>query len=82
MGTVETIAFMAQIADLPFAEVERPLYKARCADIPKGVTNDQSVQVVIRYIEARPNRMHEPFRILALEGIVDAWPCRGGTNSR
>jgi len=70
VGTVETIAFMA------------PALKARCADIPKGVTNDQSVQVVIRYIEARANRMHESFRFLALEAIVDAWPCRGGTNGR
>src|SRR6266550_2415689 len=48
----------------------------RCADIPRDVTYEQMVRVVIRYIEARPNRMHEPFRSLALEAIVGAWPCR------
>lgn len=66
VGTVETLNFMT-----PTLKRERG-----CADIPRGVTNDQTVRVVIRYIEARPNRMHESFRLLALEAILNAWPCR------
>jgi Rap1a immunity proteins len=48
--------------------------KAIC--VPRGVTTGQGFKVVIAYIEARPARMHEPFRGLALEALRDAWPCR------
>ena len=47
-----------------------------CVEIPNGVENGQIVRVVVRYIEARPNRMHEQFSALALEAIFDAWPCK------
>jgi Rap1a immunity proteins len=42
---------------------------------PKGVSIGQAVAVVIKYIEARPERMHEPFADLALEALKAAWPC-------
>jgi Rap1a immunity proteins len=32
--------------------------------------------VVIKYIEARPERMHEQFGKLALEALTAAWPCK------
>ena len=48
----------------------------KCADIPHPVTIDQIVSVVVQYIDARPNRMHERFRTLAFEALSDAWPCR------
>jgi hypothetical protein len=40
---------------------------------PKGVTTGQAVAVVVKYIEARPERMHEDFGILALEALTAAW---------
>jgi Rap1a immunity proteins len=43
---------------------------------PKGVTNNQVVAVVVKYIEARPERMHEPFGDLAFEALTAAWPCK------
>jgi hypothetical protein len=43
---------------------------------PKGVTTNQAVAVVVKYIEARPERMHEDFRALALEALIAAWPCK------
>jgi hypothetical protein len=43
---------------------------------PKGVTNSQAVAVVVKYIEARPERMHEPFGDLAIEALTAAWPCK------
>jgi hypothetical protein len=43
---------------------------------PKGATISQSVALVVKYIEARPERMHEPFGVLALEALKAAWPCK------
>jgi hypothetical protein len=44
--------------------------------LPQGLTNNQAVAVVIKYIEARPERMHEPFGLLAMEAMKAAWPCK------
>src|SRR5262249_16117225 len=35
----------------------------------------QLARVVINYIEARPQRMHEDFRRLTMEAFHNAWPC-------
>ena len=45
---------------------------------PSDVILRQAVQMVIAYIDARPERMNENFKKLAIEAIHDAWPC--GTN--
>jgi Rap1a immunity proteins len=42
------------------------------------MTLRQVVQIVISYIDARPERMNESFKKLVIEAIRDAWPC--GTN--
>jgi Rap1a immunity proteins len=41
-----------------------------------GVTNRQAMAVVVKYIEARPERMHEHFGLLAVEALTAAWPCK------
>jgi Rap1a immunity proteins len=46
-----------------------------CAHIPKRVTLADEVEVVVRYIEARPERLDQSFRQLAVEALADAWPC-------
>jgi hypothetical protein len=43
---------------------------------PNGVTTGQAVAVVVKYIEARPERTHEDFGKLALEALTAAWPCK------
>jgi Rap1a immunity proteins len=43
---------------------------------PKGVSIGQAVAVVIKYIEAGPERMHEQFGDLAIEALMAAWPCK------
>ena len=43
---------------------------------PKGVSIGQAVTVVINYIEARPERMHEDFGKRAVEALMAAWPCK------
>ena len=40
------------------------------------MTTNQAIAVVVKYIEARPERMHEDFRALALEALTAAWPCK------
>jgi Rap1a immunity proteins len=40
------------------------------------VTTVQSVAVVIKYIEARPQRMQENFGRLAVAAMQAAWPCK------
>jgi hypothetical protein len=44
--------------------------------VPQGVDNDQMLRVVIRYVDARPQRHHESFALLALEALAAAWPCK------
>ena len=44
--------------------------------MPSGVTYEQGVRIVIAYIEARPQRMHESFGNLAHEALTAAWPCK------
>jgi hypothetical protein len=46
------------------------------ACLPEGVTNKQAVVVAIKYVEARPERMHEHFGTLVLEALTAAWPCK------
>jgi Rap1a immunity proteins len=47
-----------------------------CVHIPEQATGGQVARVVVRYMEQRPNRLHEPFGLLAAEALKDAWPCR------
>jgi Rap1a immunity proteins len=44
--------------------------------LPPAATQRQAVSVVVQYIDARPARMHEDFRKLALEAMKTAWPCQ------
>jgi hypothetical protein len=38
-------------------------------------------RVVVLYVEAQPQRMHEDFRQLTLEAFHNAWPCKSGALS-
>jgi hypothetical protein len=46
-----------------------------CLDIPLEVNVERAAQIVIRYVDARPQRIHEPFIPLVFEALHDAWPC-------
>src|SRR5271163_2426620 len=48
--------------------------KAFCA--PEATNNLERVRVIIAYIEARPERTKEDFRLLANEAMARAWPCK------
>jgi hypothetical protein len=53
-----------------------------CMQVPPEVSPDQVAQIVVRYVEARPQRMQEPLIWLALEAIQEAWPCTPDFDSR
>ena len=42
---------------------------------PEGANLEQVLRVVVRYIDQRPDRTHERFENLALEAVLEAWPC-------
>ena len=65
VGTVETFSLLVRILPPPLNSCP-----------PNGVTTGQEVRVIIAYIEARPQRMHEDFKVLALEAWHQAWPCK------
>jgi hypothetical protein len=67
VGLIDGIALM--MSDFPPEEKE----KTSCP--PRKVKLEQTVRAVITYIEARPERMHENFKMLVIEAIHDAWPC-------
>jgi hypothetical protein len=48
----------------------------RCIDIPENVSDRQLVEAVVLYVEARPERMQEQFRVLAVQALFDTWPCK------
>jgi hypothetical protein len=61
----------------PTRAPEMDLWRKRlCIDMPVGATLGQSVRIVVAYIDARPERMHELFDGLALEALRTAWPCK------
>ena len=41
---------------------------------PSNITARQLARVVLQYIEAQPERMHEDFRALTLQAFHKAWP--------
>jgi hypothetical protein len=63
-GSITSLSFVGEI-----------LSSTRRFCFPQNVTNEQMVRVVVAYIEARPARMHEDYRNLALEALREAWPC-------
>src|SRR5438132_11719259 len=65
VGTIDAIGFM--MSEFPPEEKE----KSSCPS--SKVKLEQIVRVVITYIEARPELMHENFKTLVIEAIHYAW---------
>jgi hypothetical protein len=57
-----------------------PHYSWMCMRIPKSATIAQIARVVVRYIEARPERLHESFFQLTVEAGHNAWPCNSASD--
>lgn len=46
--------------------------------VPAGavITGNQAQRVVIRWLEMHPEKLHLDFKELAMEALVNTWPCR------
>jgi hypothetical protein len=72
------------LRDIPQFEIGRCMGMVDALDVisgrvfcpPEKSTSGQRVRVVVSYIEARPEKMHEDFRALALLALATAWPCK------
>jgi hypothetical protein len=42
----------------------------------RAITRAQTRQVVVRYLENHPEKLHLDIRLLALEAMREAWPCK------
>lgn len=42
---------------------------------PEGGAITQAARVFVKFLEQHPERLHEDFRMLALEAMHEAWPC-------
>ena len=51
-----------------------PVYMRFC--MPADASLGQSIQVIVGYVDAQPERHHEQFITLALEGLQMEWPCK------
>jgi Rap1a immunity proteins len=84
LGTVLGLAHVAKYSVVSSAAFSGPGKSRamkehwRCVDIPSDASQAELMHAVVGYIEARPKRLHESFRTLALEGLFDAWPCKSG----
>ena len=54
--------------------VARDAYAPRIC-LPREVTDEQIVRVVVQYIDSQPARLHEDFVVLAIEALRKTWPC-------
>jgi Rap1a immunity proteins len=54
--------------------VARDAYAPRIC-LPREVTDEQIVKVVVQYIDSQPARLHEDFVLLAMEALRKTWPC-------
>jgi hypothetical protein len=66
-GMIVMFAFMSPFLD--------SYSYAGCTEFPNNVTVQQVARVIVRYIEARPQRIHESFMALVIEALHEAWPC-------
>jgi hypothetical protein len=66
VGLIEGLAVFSP--DLP--------YERHRACPPDDTTVAQLATVVVRWIDQWPQRWHEDFRVLALEAMHEAWPCK------
>jgi hypothetical protein len=64
-GVVHGLAYVGKILPAELIFCAPPTSDAR-----------QLARVVINYIDAHPQRMHEDLRMLTLEAFHQAWPCK------
>jgi hypothetical protein len=75
-GMVSGILWMVELLRQAEASGQAQLDPILCTDIPGATSNQQLVDVVVKYGAAHPEQAHERFEVLAFNALRDAWPCR------
>ena len=70
LGMISGVRFFAETAT-------RDTALAAC--IPESVSTRQINSVVVRYMRAHPERLHENFFVLAVTASAETWPCASGS---
>ena len=45
--------------------------------MPEGGSNQQAVRIIVSFLKAHPERLHEDVVILSIDALHQAWPCKG-----
>jgi Rap1a immunity proteins len=45
--------------------------------LPDEVTTGQTVRILIKFIKDHPEKAHSQTRVLVIESLTDAFPCKG-----
>jgi hypothetical protein len=53
-----------------------PVERPNCREVPKGVTTEQLMRTVINYLDKNPDRLDQYFLHVAIDAILQAWPCQ------
>lgn len=64
-GSIDTLLFLGKALPEGFRVCK-----------PNGVTSAQAVRIVVNFMQMNPQQLHEPFRILAMTALSQAWPCK------
>lgn len=56
---------------------DNDLPKEKRICIPDGITKNQSVKIVYKFLEDNPKYLHELETILVIAAFQDAFPCKG-----
>jgi hypothetical protein len=71
IGFVDGFQQFEQLTDI----ARKAPQNSRLICIPDGVTNGQSVKVVVRYLDQHPEALHKFAGLLVFEALTDAFPC-------
>jgi Rap1a immunity proteins len=76
LGVVEGISQMLILLQEAQAAGAARLDPLLCTSIPAGITNEQLVNIVVKYGEAFPELTQRPFTVVAMSAMRLAWPCK------
>ena len=70
-GTVDGL----DLARATYSSLEKKQLPALYCPPEQGVTNDQSVRIVVKYLKDHPESLHMAESTLVILAMVDAFPC-------
>jgi hypothetical protein len=63
-GIIKTLGFLGRVLPDPVKNC-----------VPDNVVPGQGVRVVVKYMEAHPEKLHLNFTELAMSALAETWPC-------